>query len=157
MNSRIILFPILALLLPFSSAVVFSQQLRQDDRVRIQPAAFHPTALSADEKKPLTRDDVNSGAFQLIRQFTGIDMLPLAVLYETSGAKDFKEFSVAFIVARNIRMDPQIVLRMLWEKSLDEILINLGLPKDQAKRALQIAKTQVEYANKEWKKGHPVQ
>ena len=157
MDSRVILVSALAVLLPFSSATVYSQQFRQDDDVRIQPAAFNPIGFPADEKRPLTRDDVNSGAFQLIRQFTGVGVQQLAILYETSGAKDFKEFSVSFVAARNIRLDPQIVLRMLWGKNLEEILINLGLPKDQAKRALQIAKDQVEYANKEWKAGRPVQ
>jgi len=157
MNNRIILFPVLALLVAFASTSLSAQQFRQQDGVRIQPAVFHPTAPTADEKKPLTRDDVNSGAFQLIRQITGIGVQQLAVLYETSGAKDFKEFSVGFVVARNIRIDPQIVLRMLWEKNLEEILINLSFPKDQAKRGLRIAKDQVEYANKEWKEGRRVQ
>ena len=83
--------------------------------------------------------------------------MEIGMLYETSGAKDFKEFSQAFLVARNLRFNPQLVLLALWEQGLEEILQDFGIPKDQAKRALKIAKDQLENANKEWAKGRPVQ
>ena len=83
--------------------------------------------------------------------------MEIGMLYETSGAKDFKEFSQALMVARNLRFSPQLVLLALWERSLEEILQDFGILKEQAKRALKIAKDQLENANKDWAKGRPVQ
>jgi hypothetical protein len=157
MQSITILFSALVVLFPFCLATVHSQEYEQGDPVQIQLAAFNPVTPPADKKKPLTRKDVNSGAFQKIRKISRVGLVEIRMLYETSGAKDFKEFSRAFIVARNLRFDPQIVLRALWEQSLKEVLQDFGLPEDQAKRALKIARDQLEYANEEWKKGRPVQ
>ncbi len=156
MQSRIILFSALAVLFTSSSASVQSQGHEQGDPAQIQLAAFNPAVPPADEKKPLTREDLNSGAFQKFLQLTGVSPQQITTLYTTSGAKDFKEFSLAFVVARNLSFDPQIVLRSLWEQSLREVLSDFGLPDDQAKRALKIAKDQLDYANKEWKAGRPV-
>lgn len=157
MQSRIILFSALAILFASFPATVHSQQYDQGDPLQIQLAAFHPVPPPAAKKKPLTRKDVASGAFQKIRKMTGVGLLEIGMLYETSGAKDFKEFSQAFVVARNLRFNPQLVLLALWEQGLEEILQDFGIPKDQAKRALKIAKDQLENANKDWAKGRPVQ
>jgi len=54
--------------------------------------------------------------------------MEIGMLYETSGAKDFKEFSQAFLVARNLRFNPQLVLLALWEQGLEEILQDFGTP-----------------------------
>jgi len=156
MQTKIASLSTLAALLAFCTVNLYSQEQGAGDAVWSQLAAFHPLAPSADKKKPITRKDVNSGAFQKIRQITGVGLLEIGMLYETSGAKDFKEFSLAFVVARNLKLDPQLVLRALWEQSLEEILSSFGFPKDQAKRALKIAKDQLDYANKEWKAGRPV-
>ena len=155
MHSKIISIPCLAVLLACSLAPVYSRE--QGDVARIQPAALHPPASPEDKKKPLTREDANSGALQKIRQITGVGLVGIGRLYETSGAKDFKEFSLAFFVAQNLHVDPQIVLRALWGQSLEEIIQDFGYPEDQAKRALRIANDQREEANKAWKEGRPIQ
>ena len=157
MQSKIVLLSALAVLFASFSATLHPQEHQQDDSAPIRLAAFHPTTPPADTKKPLTWKDVNSGPFQKILQITGVSQIQIGVLYDTSGAKDFKEFALGFVVARNLRIDPQIVIRALFGQSLKEILHDFGIPDDQANRALKIAKDQLDYANKEWKAGRPVQ
>ena len=156
MYSKIILIPCLVVLLVSSLSPVYSQEQQGGDLRWIQPVTLHPPASPEDKKKPLTREEANSGALQKIRQITGVSLVDIGRLYQTSGAKDFKEFSLAFFVAQNLHVDPQIVLRALWGQSLEEILRDFGYPKDQAKRALKIANDQREEANKAWKEGRPI-
>ena len=123
------------------------------DSSQIALVAFHPlTGSASQKKKPLTEKELQSGAFQKLQQVTGAGILDLRMLYETSGAEDFKEFSRALLVARNVRLDPQLILRALYEKSLEEILQEFGMPGSQAKKAIKIAKEQLEDADKEWKR-----
>ena len=156
MHSKIISIPCLAVLLAGSLTPVYSQEQVREAASRIQLTAFQPSGSPEDQKKPLTQEDANSGACRKIRQITGVGLVAIGRLYETSGAKDFKEFSLAFFVAQNLHVDPQIVLRALWGQSLEEILQEFGYPEDQAKRALKIANNQREEANKAWKEGRPV-
>ncbi len=157
MHRHILLASALAVLLAPFSATLQSQVPAGGSPRLLRLAAFPPSPPPADKKEPLTWKDVNSGAFQKILLITGVGQVQIGNLYATSGAKDFKEFSVAFVVARNLRLDPQLVLRALWEQNLEGILQDFSFPEDQVKRALKIAKDQLEYANKEWKQGRPVQ
>jgi hypothetical protein len=157
MHRKIALLSASAVLFASFSPIVPAQEQGQGDSVPFRLAAFNPIAPPADEQKPLTWKDVNSGAFQKIMLISGVGRVQIGMLYQTSGAKDFKEFSLAFVVARNLRLDPQVVLRALWSQSLKEILNDFGFPNDQAKRTLKIAKDQLENANKDWKAGRPVQ
>ncbi|MDA2933186.1 hypothetical protein MYX82_02465 [Acidobacteria bacterium AH-259-D05] len=156
MQSRRLKFGIPVILFALLSATMHSQDQESwpsGDLGQIQPAAFQPSpSASNKKKKPLTEKDLNSGASQIIRRVTGTSTLDIHVLYETSGAKDFKEFSQALMVARNLRLDPQLVLRALYEQDLESILEDFAIPRKEAKSALKIAKKQLEEADKEWKR-----
>jgi hypothetical protein len=114
-------------------------------------AAFHPEA-SAEEKKPLTEKDIHSGSFLYLQQITSLDILGLRLLYATSGAREYDEFAQALLVAGQLQLNQQLVLRALNEKSLEEILQDFGFNENQAKEAIKVAKKHLETADKEWTK-----
>ncbi len=115
-------------------------------------AASHPGAEAANEKAPLTDEDIFSGTFRTLEQVTGLGILGVRILYETSGAQNFKEFAQALLTAHNLRLDPQFVLRGLYESSLEEILHAFGLTPEQTKQAIELAKRQLKSADEEWAK-----
>ncbi|MEE8347992.1 MAG: hypothetical protein V3R94_00355 [Acidobacteriota bacterium] len=157
MHRKLLLGSALTVLLAPFSASVQAQVTDGDHSGLIRLAAFSLSSPLADKKKPLTWKEVNSGAFQKILLITGVGQVQIGTLYATSGAKDFNEFALAFVVSRNLRLDPQLVLRALWDQSLKDILQDFSFPEDQVNRALRIAKDQLDYANKEWQAGRPIQ
>ncbi len=115
-------------------------------------AAAHPGPVAADEKASLTEKDILSGTFHTLETLTGLGILGIRILYETSGAQNFEEFAQALMTAYILQLDPQFVLRGLYESNLKEILYAFGLTSDQVKDAIDLAKRQLKSADEEWKK-----
>ncbi len=117
----------------------------------VSPVAASPPA-AADEKDSLTEEDIFSGTFKTLEQMTGLGILGIRILYETSGAQNFEEFAEALMTAYNLSIDPQFVLRGLYESSLKEILYDFGLTPDQVKQAIELTKRQLKVADEDWEK-----
>ncbi len=117
----------------------------------VPPVAASPPA-AADEKDALTEEDTFSGTFRTLEQMTGLGILGIRILYETSGAQNFEEFAEALMTAYNLSIDPQFVLRGLYGSSLKEILDDFGLTPDQVKQAIELTKRQLKVADEDWKK-----
>ena len=116
-----------------------------------QLAAAHPGAEAVVWKKePLLEKDIGSATFYTLEQVTGLGILGLRILYETSGAETFEEFARALLTAHNLRLDRQLVLRSLYENDLEETLQELGFTEEQAKEAIRQAKEQLKVAKKAW-------
>ncbi len=116
-----------------------------------QQAAAHPGAEAVVWKKePLLEKDIGSATFYTLEQVTGLGILGLRILYETSGAETFEEFARALLTAHNLRLDRQLVLRSLYENDLEETLQELGFTEEQAKEAIRQAKEQLKVAKKAW-------
>jgi hypothetical protein len=88
------------------------------------------------KKEPLTEKDVLSSTFYTLEQVTGLGVLGLRILYETSGAETFKLFAQALLTAHNLRLDRNIVLRSLYQNDLEEILQEFGFTEEQAEKAI---------------------
>ncbi len=104
------------------------------------------------KKEPLTEKDIMSATFYTLEQVTGLGILGLRILYETSGAETFEEFAHALLTARNLRLDRQLILRSLYENDLEETLQEFGFTKEQAKKAIDQAKKQLKLAKEVWEK-----
>ena len=117
----------------------------------VPPLAASPPA-AVDEKEALTEEDIFSGTFMTLEQMTGLGILGIRILYETSGAQNFEEFAEALMTAYNLSIDPQFVLRGLYESSLKEILYDFGLTPDQVKQAIELTKRQLKVADEDWER-----
>ncbi len=104
------------------------------------------------KKEPLTEKDVLSSAFYTLEQMTGLGILGLRILYETSGAETFKEFARALLAAHNLRLDRQLVLRSLYGNDLKQIIQEFGFTEEQAKEAIDRAKEQLKIAQEQWER-----
>lgn len=120
----------------------------QDVRARV---AAHPKSFE-EKKDALRQKDIQSGSFQYLQQITGLDILSLRVLYETSGADNYDEFVRSVVVSRNQRLDRQLVLRALYKNNLKDILRDFGLTEDQAEEAIKLAKKYIDAATEQWEK-----
>ena len=118
-----------------------------------QLAAVHPESEPFFLKKEhLTEKDVLSSTFYALEQITGLGILGLRILYETSGAATFEEFARALLTAHNLRLDRQLVLRSLYENALEKTLQEFGFTQEQAKEAIDQAKQQLKMAKEQWEK-----
>ena len=118
-----------------------------------QLAAAHPEGEAVFLKKePLTEKDVLSSTFFTLEQITGLGILGLRILYETSGAETFEQFARALLTAHNLRLDRQLVLRSLYENALEKTLQDFGFTQEQAKEAIDQAKQQLKMAKEQWEK-----
>ena len=116
-----------------------------------QVAAALPGAEAVVLKKePLTEQDVMSSTFYTLEQVTGLGILGLRILYETSGAETFKQFAHALLAAHNLRLDRSLVLRSLYQNDLEKTLQEFGLTEDQAEKAIDQAKKQLKIAKEAW-------
>ncbi len=116
-------------------------------------AAAHPEAEAVVLKKEfLTEKDILSAAFYTLEQVTGLGILGLRILYETSGAETFDEFARALLTSHNLRLDRQLVLRSLYSNDLKETLQEFGFTEEQAKDAIDQAKQQLKMAKDQWEK-----
>ncbi len=95
------------------------------------------------KKEPLTEKDIVSATFYTLQQATGLGILGLLIMYETSGAETFEEFARALLTAHNLRLDRQLVLRSLYENDLEETIQEFGFTEEQAKEAIKQAKQQL--------------
>ncbi len=103
-------------------------------------------------KEPLTDQDIMSSTFYTMEQVTGMGVLALRILYETSGAETFKQFAQALLTAHILRLDRNLVLRALYQSDLEEILQEFGLTEKQAEKAIDQAKQQLKIAKEAWEK-----
>ena len=118
-----------------------------------QLAAAHPEGEAVFLKKEhLTEKDVLSSTFYTLEQITGLGILGLRILYETSGAETFEQFARALLTAHNLRLDRQLVLRSLYENALEKTLQDFGFTQEQAKEAIDQAKQQLKMAQEQWEK-----
>ena len=116
-------------------------------------AAAHPEAEAVVLKKEfLTEKDIMSSTFYTLEQVTGLGILGLRILYETSGAETFEEFARALLTAHNLRLDRQLVLRSLYKNDLEETLQEFGFTQEQAKKAIDQARQQLKAAREQWEK-----
>ncbi len=104
------------------------------------------------KKNHLTEKDIMSATFYTLEQVTGMGILELRILYETSGAETFEEFAQALLTAQHLRLDRQLVLRSLYENDLEETIQEFGFTEEQAKEAINQAKEQLKFAQEMWKK-----
>jgi hypothetical protein len=104
------------------------------------------------KKEPLTEKDVLSSTFYTLEQVTGLGVLGLRILYETSGAETFKQFAHALLAAHNLRLDRNLVLRSLYQSDLEKILQEFGFTEKQAEKAIDQAKKQLKIAKEAWEK-----
>ncbi len=118
-----------------------------------QLAAAHPDGEAVFLKKEhLTEKDVLSSTIYTLEQITGLGILGLRILYETSGAETFEQFARALLTAHNLRLDRQLVLRSLYENALEKTLQDFGFTQEQAKEAINQAKQQLKMAKEQWEK-----
>jgi len=118
-----------------------------------QLAAAHSEAEAVVLKKePLTEKDIRSAAFYTLEQLTGLGILGLRILYETSGAETFEEFTHALLTAHNLRLDRRLVLRSLYENELKKTLQEFGFTEEQAKEAIDQAKEQLKVVKEAWER-----
>ncbi len=118
-----------------------------------QLAAAHPEGEPFFLKKePLTEKDVLSSTFYTLEQITGLGILGVRILYETSGAETFEEFARALLTAHNLRLDRQLVLRSLYENELEKTLQEFGFTQEQVKEAIDQAKQQLKIAKEQWER-----
>ncbi len=99
-------------------------------------------------QQPLRDSQINGGAFRMLEKKSGLTSQQLQDLYQSSGAKNFGQFTSAIVVAKNLNLDRTAVLDGLKTMSLGETLQSLGVPKDKAKEAISEAKKQVREAEK---------
>ncbi len=99
-------------------------------------------------QQPLRDSQINGGAFRMLEKKTGLTSQQLQDLYQSSGAKNFGQFTSAIVVAKNLDLDRTAVLDGLKTMSLGETLQSLGVDKLKAKEAVSEAKKQVREAEK---------
>ncbi len=116
-------------------------------------ARVAPRPKSSEEKKDALRQkDIQSGSFRYLKEITGLDILGLRLLYETSGAVNYDEFARSVVVSRNQRLDRQLILRALYTNDLKDILQDFGLTEKQAEEAIKLAKKYLDAADEHWEK-----
>jgi len=99
-------------------------------------------------QQPLKSAQINSGAFRMLENKTGMTSDQLQQLYASSGAKNFGEFVSAIVVSKNLNLDTNQVLNGLKTQSLGQTLQSLGVSKDAAKDAIKKANREVKDAEK---------
>jgi hypothetical protein len=102
---------------------------------------------SEHTQQPLKDAQVNSGAFQMLEQKTGMTSDQLKDLYASSGAKNFGEFVSAVVVSKNLGLDTNKVLQGLKTNSLGQTLQDLGVAPDKVKEEIKRAKRELKQSN----------
>jgi hypothetical protein len=102
---------------------------------------------SEHTQQPLKSSQLNSGAFRMLEQKTGMTQAQLETMYRSSGAKNFGEFTSAVVVSKNLGLDTNAVLRGLETQSLGETLKSLGVPPKNVKPEIKKAQADVKTAS----------
>ncbi len=102
---------------------------------------------SEQPQQSLKDAQVNSGAFRMLEQKTGMTSDQLKALYASS-AKNFGEFVSAVVVSKHLGLDTNQVLTGLKTKSLGQTLQDLGVTPDKAKAEIKKAKQEAKQADK---------
>ncbi len=100
------------------------------------------------EQKPLRDAQINSGAFRMLQEKTGMSSEELQDLYTSSGAKNFGQFVSAVVVSKNLGLDTNQVLEGLKTKSLGQTLKDLGVEEETVKAEIKKAKKEAKESNK---------
>jgi hypothetical protein len=98
---------------------------------------------TSQTQQSLKDSQVNSGAFTMLEQKTGMTADQLKALYASSGAKNFGEFTSAIIVSKNLGLDTSQVLAGLKTQSLGQTLQSLGVAPKKAKSEIKKAQGEV--------------
>jgi hypothetical protein len=111
-------------------------------------AGNHPTSGQPEyTQQPLKSSQINSGEFRMLEQKTGLTQAQLERMYQSSGAKNFGEFTSAVVVSKNLGLDTNAVLKGLQTQSLGQTLKDLGVPSKDVKPEIRKAKDQVKSAS----------
>jgi hypothetical protein len=111
-------------------------------------AGNRPTSGQAEHsQQPLKPSQINSGAFRTLEQKTGMTQAQLESMYQSSGAKNFGEFTSAVVVSRNLGLDTRTVLKGLQTQSLGQTLKDLGVPPNNVKPEIKKAQQEVKSAS----------
>jgi hypothetical protein len=111
-------------------------------------AGNHPTNGQPEHtQQPLKPSQIKSGAFRMLEQKTGLTQAQLESMYQSSGAKNFGEFTSAVVVSKNLGLDTTAVLKGLQAQSLGQTLKDLGVPSKDVKPEIKKAQDQVKSAS----------
>jgi hypothetical protein len=106
------------------------------------------TGSQAHTQQPLKDSQINSGAFKMLENKTGMTSEELQALYTSSGAKNFGQFTSALVVSKNLGLDQNAVLEGMKTQNLGKTLQSLGVSPADAKKAEAQAKKEAKAANK---------
>ena len=107
----------------------------------------NPTRMNGGQM-PLSQSQMQSGAFRMLQQKTGMTATQLQQTYASSGARNFGQFVSAMVVSKNLGLDSSQVLAGMKNQSLGETLQQMGVSHDSAKTQLRNAKREIKQANK---------
>ena len=108
-----------------------------------RPAGGQPEHI----QQPLKPAQINGGAFRMLEQKTGMTQAQLEGMYQSSGAKNFGEFTSAVVVSKNLGLDTSAVLKGLQTQSLGQTLKELGVPSKNVKPEIKKAQEEVKSAS----------
>lgn len=98
-------------------------------------------------QQPLKSSQLNGGAFRMLEEKTGMTQAELESMYQSSGAKNFGEFTSAVVVSKNLGLDTNTVLHGLETQSLGETLKSLGVAPKSVKSEIKKAQEEVKSAS----------
>lgn len=98
-------------------------------------------------QQPLKTSQINSGAFRMLEEKTGMTQAQLESMYQSSGAKNFGQFTSAVVVSKNLGLDTNAVLHGLETQSLGETLKSLGVPSKKVRPEIKKAQEEVKSAS----------
>jgi hypothetical protein len=98
-------------------------------------------------QQPLKSSQLNSGAFRMLEEKTGMTQAQLESMYQSSGAKNFGEFTSGVVVSKNLGLDTNAVLHGLETQSLGETLKSLGVPPKNVKPEIKKAQEELKSAS----------
>ncbi len=97
---------------------------------------------------PLSQSEMNSGAFRMLQQRTGLSADNLQQQYASSGARNFGQFASAMVVSKNLGLNSNQVLSGVRNQSLGQTLQNLGVSQGTAKSAIKQSQRELRQADK---------
>jgi hypothetical protein len=98
-------------------------------------------------QQPLKPSQINGGAFRMLEQKTGMTQSQLESMYQSSGARNFGEFTSAVVVSKNLGLDTNAVLKGMETQSLGQTLKDLGVPSKDIKPEIKKAQAEVRSAS----------
>lgn len=99
---------------------------------------------------PLSSKHEKTGAWKMLQRKTGMTSAQLRAAYRRSGAKNFGQFVSGMVAARDNKLHEDRVFEGLRRKPLEDVLIDLGIPRDRARDAVIRTRREV-YESEGWK------